>query len=111
MTDGSFGQLTDPPTTDRLAPPQMRTLERGSMPQSRPANSSTARMWRAVPICLALVLGVFAVMVALTFAVQLDPAIDITQSLAATRRWLDTGTPYLPQEVAAPFQFGVLTFL
>ena len=45
------------------------------------------------------------------FATDLDPAIDITQYLAATRRWLETGTPYLPNEVAAPFQFGYETFL
>jgi hypothetical protein len=37
--------------------------------------------------------------------------LDIGHYLDATRRWLDTGTPYLPNEVAGPFQFGPLTFL
>src|SRR5215510_5930822 len=89
----------------------MRTLDRGVMPKTTTADSAAARLWRALPIPLALVLGLLAVLGALTFAVKLDPAVDITQYLNATRRWLDTGTPYLPQEVAAPFQFGTETFL
>lgn len=38
--------------------------------------------------------------------------VDLTKYLAATQRWLDSGSPYLPSEVAAPFDhFGVWTFL
>lgn len=36
---------------------------------------------------------------------------DRTHYLAATARWLDTGTPYLAQEVAAPFDYQPDTFL
>src|SRR5215217_7938528 len=36
---------------------------------------------------------------------------DIRQYLEATRRWLETGTPYLAHEVAAPFTYSEATFL
>jgi hypothetical protein len=38
-------------------------------------------------------------------------ALDIGHYLDGTRRWLETGSPYLPNEVAAPFDFAPLTFL
>jgi hypothetical protein len=37
--------------------------------------------------------------------------VDLEKYLAATQRWLDTGSPYLASEVAAPFGFGVWTYL
>jgi hypothetical protein len=37
--------------------------------------------------------------------------LDIGHYLDATRRWVDTGSPYLPSEVAAPFNYQPLTFL
>jgi hypothetical protein len=36
---------------------------------------------------------------------------DLDAYLAATRRWLATGTPYVPAEVAGPFEYGPDTFL
>lgn len=36
---------------------------------------------------------------------------DYGHYLDAATRWLDTGTPYLASEVAAPFDYGPLTFL
>ena len=36
---------------------------------------------------------------------------DYGHYLDATRRWIDIGTPYLPSEVAAPFDYAPLTFL
>jgi hypothetical protein len=38
-------------------------------------------------------------------------AYDYGHYLDATRRWLETGTPYLHSEVAAPFDYAPLTFL
>lgn len=38
-------------------------------------------------------------------------AADITHYLDATRRWLESGTPYLASEVAGRFEFQPLTFL
>jgi hypothetical protein len=37
--------------------------------------------------------------------------LDIGHYLDGTQRWLNTGTPYLPNEVRAPFQYQPLTFL
>jgi hypothetical protein len=37
--------------------------------------------------------------------------LDIGHYLDAARRWLETGTPYLPSEVAGPFQIGPMTYL
>ena len=36
---------------------------------------------------------------------------DLDHYLAATRRWLESGTPYVASEVAGPFTFGPSTFL
>lgn len=36
---------------------------------------------------------------------------DYGHYLDGTRRWLETGTPYLASEVAAPFEYAPLTFL
>jgi hypothetical protein len=36
---------------------------------------------------------------------------DLVHYLLATHRWLETGTPYVASEVAAPFDYGGLTFL
>ena len=38
-------------------------------------------------------------------------AVDYGHYLDGTRRWLETGTPYLPRDVAGPFSFEPLTFL
>jgi hypothetical protein len=37
--------------------------------------------------------------------------LDIQHYLHATQRWLDTGSPYLPSEVAGPFEYQPETFL
>jgi hypothetical protein len=37
--------------------------------------------------------------------------LDFDHYVAATRRWLELGTPYVPSEVAGRFEFGDLTFL
>ena len=37
--------------------------------------------------------------------------LDIGHYLDGTRRWLETGSPYLPNEVAGPFEIDPLTFL
>lgn len=37
--------------------------------------------------------------------------LDLDAYLAATRRWLASGTPYLANEVAGPFAYAPLTFL
>jgi len=40
------------------------------------------------------------------------PTLDIGHYLDATRRWLETGSPYLPHEVAGPYEhYSPLTFL
>ncbi len=39
------------------------------------------------------------------------PTVDIGHYLDATRRWLETGTPYLAHEVAADFEYSPLTYL
>ena len=44
------------------------------------------------------------------FFQQLGPC-DLVHYLLATQRWFDTGTPYLPSEVAGRFAYGELTFL
>ena len=36
---------------------------------------------------------------------------DLAEYMAATQRWIATGTPYLASEVAGPFDYGPLTFL
>jgi hypothetical protein len=36
---------------------------------------------------------------------------DFEHYLDAARRWIETGTPYLPSEVAGPFDYSPLTFL
>ncbi len=37
--------------------------------------------------------------------------LDVTHYLLGTQRWIDTGSPYWPAEVAAPFQYSLQTFL
>jgi hypothetical protein len=77
--------------------------------------SLRARLWRAVPPCLAIVLvslalAEFSVLSAMPVG-RLLWAVDITGYLDATHRWLATGTPYLTAEVDGPFAFGPNTFL
>jgi hypothetical protein len=72
-------------------------------------------LWRAVPGSLTIALLAFAVVETDVF-LGMRPGrdlwlVDVTHYLDATRRWLDIGTPYLAQEVAAPFAFGSDTFL
>jgi hypothetical protein len=80
------------------------------------STSPRLRAWGR-PLALVLTLVILAVgAVTLWFEVTAAPfaatfAIDYGHYLDATRRWLDTGTPYLPQDVAAPFTPGPLTFL
>lgn len=37
--------------------------------------------------------------------------LDFNQYVEGARRWVETGSPYLAPEVAAPFEFGAQTFL
>jgi len=46
-----------------------------------------------------------------TFAAPGFPTVDIGHYLDASRRWLETGTPYLAHEVAGGFDYSPLTFL
>ncbi len=83
---------------------------------TRGASSPRIRAWgRSLAVSLSLlILAVGAL--TLWFEVIAPPfantlAIDYGHYLAGTRRWLETGTPYLPQDVAAPFIPEPLTFL
>jgi hypothetical protein len=78
--------------------------------------AAASRGWlRALPVGLTIVMLVLAVLgLVSTYNGELGQqyfAVDITHYLDATRRWLETGSPYLPSEVAAPFLFQPLTFL
>jgi hypothetical protein len=69
---------------------------------------------RAVQLDLSLVLLGTA---GLVFRNALDTnmgayvGLDFGHYVAATRRWLETGSPYLPLELAGPFQYSDLTFI
>ena len=74
------------------------------------------RAWtQAFPVSLSIVLFCLAGLVlAYTYGGHFGPVhlgIDITHYLDATHRWRQTGTPYLPSEVAGPYLFQPSTFL
>jgi hypothetical protein len=76
--------------------------------------SQRQRLWRAFPVCLALVLLALAVAEFLVLSgmpVRVLGGVDIAGYLEASDRWLTTGTPYIASEVAGPFGFGLHTFL
>jgi hypothetical protein len=71
--------------------------------------------WRAVPGSLTVVIAVLAAAES-SVLLGMRPGrdlwlVDVTHYLRATRRWLEFGTPYLADEVARPFAFGLETFL
>jgi hypothetical protein len=74
-----------------------------------------ARKWTrpaAVGLTLALAAaGIVELRAALSDIGVSIIGLDIGHYLDGTRRWLDTGSPYLQAEVAASFDFGPLTFL
>jgi hypothetical protein len=56
-------------------------------------------------------IGLLVFLAALAGTGQRIVGLDVGHYLDATRRWLETGTPYLPSEVAGPYEIGPLTFL
>jgi hypothetical protein len=58
-----------------------------------------------------LVIGAVVFWAAWTGAFGRIAGLDVEHYLDATRRWLETGSPYLPSEVAAPFEYQPLSFL
>jgi hypothetical protein len=75
-------------------------------------NQRTFRLATFALACSLLLVGAIRVYATWThpFWQQLGPS-DLTHYLLATRRWLDTGTPYVASEVAAHFTYGENTFL
>lgn len=68
----------------------------------------------AAELLLTGVLGGIAVAVFISLATGLMSAYhgwDFRHYMDATRRWVETGTPYLANEVAGPFQFSELSFI
>ncbi len=69
------------------------------------------------PIAVGLTALIATAAVALFVAAATGPVAslawghDFRHYLLATQRWLDTGSPYLPAEVAGPFDYEPLTFL
>ena len=80
-----------------------------------PRRMEWSRRWgrpAAVALTIALtVAGIVELRAALSDIGVSIIGLDIGHYLDGTRRWLDTGTPYLPDEVRGPFQFAPLTFL
>ena len=65
-------------------------------------------------LTLTAILVVIALMrlyATLTITFASDHMVDYNGYMAATQRWLDTGTPYNAWEVAGPFDYGPHTFL
>ena len=60
---------------------------------------------------LLAVFGFVALGIAVAAADRQLVGLDIGHYLDATRRWLETGTPYLSSEVAGPYQISPRTFL
>lgn len=77
---------------------------------------NTARRW-SKPVAsgltvLLLVVAAWGVWRWWSYSLPDYPTLDIGHYLDATRRWLETGTPYLPHEVAGPYDhYSPLTFL
>lgn len=81
---------------------------------TRPGIPGRARWGRPVALGLTVVFTVIGIVI-LGFGMagtgQQIVGLDIGHYLDATKRWLEVGTPYLPGEVAGPFQIDPLTFL
>lgn len=61
---------------------------------------------------LLLVIAIWGLWRWWTYSMPDYPSLDLGHYLDATRRWLVTGTPYLPHEVAGPYEhYSPLTFL
>ena len=80
-----------------------------------PVTGRAGRWYR--PIMFGLTVAIGAVAVAFLWATSngamgtSGARVDYTHYLDATRRWLDTGTPYLAAEAAGPFDYQPLTYL
>jgi hypothetical protein len=85
-------------------------------PDLQGSNAARPNRWLK-PIATGLTLLIVAVIAATAWFELNSPAfpttlaLDFGHYLDGTRRWLATGTPYLPAEVAAPFQYQPLTFM
>lgn len=70
------------------------------------------RAFAVVMTVLLLVVGAWVLLRWWSEAVPAYRALDIGHYLDATRRWVETGTPYLAHEVAGPYAaYSPLTFL
>jgi hypothetical protein len=76
-------------------------------PRTQRVAPATAR-WAILALVI-LALGVVAYFRTVADAFGNQWGYDFLNYVDATRRWMDTGTPYLPSEVAAPFDYGPLT--
>lgn len=80
-----------------------------------PARPLGRALIRAFPVCVAAwVFVLAAVELALMAGGRLGSeygGTDIHQYLDATRRWIASGSPYLPSEVLGPFDFASQTYL
>lgn len=82
--------------------------------QLAPAGGIAGRWYRPLMLGLALVVLVWGCLLFYTAATGTFGGfwgVDLTHYLDGTRRWLDVGTPYLPSEVAAPFEYQPETFM
>lgn len=73
-----------------------------------------ARWGRPLAVSLTLVfvaIGIAVLWAGMAGVGQRIVGLDIGHYLDATRRWLETGTPYLASEVAGPYEIAPLTFL
>jgi hypothetical protein len=80
----------------------------------RPLGIDRARWGRPVAVGLTVtftVIGLVILWFGMIGAGQHIVGLDIGHYLDGTRRWLDSGSPYLPNEVAGPFEIDPLTFL
>jgi hypothetical protein len=103
-----------------VIPRNVRTYDRavsilaGRMAPSPRVDAWSRRWGRPLAVALTTafaVTGIVELRAALSDIGVSIVGLDIGHYLDGTRRWLDTGSPYLPSEVAAPFDFAPLTFL
>jgi hypothetical protein len=90
------------------------SLQEQRLSATRRALPDRGRWRRPIAVGLAALfaaIGLAQVAFGMAGAGQHIVGLDIGHYLDATRRWLEIGTPYLPSEVAGPFQIDPLTFL
>ena len=91
-----------------------RSLRERSAWAARVAIPDRARWGRPIAIGLSVtfaVIGLAQLAFGMTGVGQLIVGLDIGHYLDGTRRWIETGSPYIPAEVAGPFQIAPETFL